>query len=437
MGHVIDRTHKEGLFLLLLGTCVFLFMGTGLVATDPHCMTDFRTAYFSTKTFLSGADPYDAQSVLNTYSLTGAPPFRTHMEQVAVTLNVYPPTEFVPVAPVAMLPYRLAKPLWFFLIAGGLFCACLLVLDLVAPSTSGLVGLLLGFLIAGSSSLIFNSNPAGIAVTLAIIAVWSFMRQRWLAFGVFALALSLVLKPHDAGLIWLCFLLAGNPYRKFAWQSLGLAALLSLPAFLWISHIAPHWPAEAAANLKIYAQPGSTNDPASVYGSYFIASLQVIFCFVKNDPRFYNLASLVAMAPLLFVWAVAAFRIRGSVTNLWFALATIAPLSMLPVYHRQYDAKLIILTLPALASLWTQRATLRYLALGVTSVAILLNSDLFWAAILIVFKPLPIVSLAPVARLRFALVTFPVPISLLIVGLFYLWILVQRVRTVEARVISL
>ena len=395
------------------------------MATDPHCMTDFRTAYSSTKSFLSGADPYDPQSVLNTYRLIGAPPFRTHMEQVGVTHNVYPPTEYVPVAPIALLPYRLAKPFWFFLIAGGFFCACLLVLDLVAPSNSRLVGLLLGFLIAGSSSLVFYANPAGIAVTLAIIAVWSFMRQRWLAFGVLALALSLVLKPHDAGLIWLCFLLARNPYRKLAWQSLGLAALLSLPALLWISHIAPQWPAEAAANLRMYTQSGSTNDPASVYGSCFIASLQVIFCFIKNDPSFYNLASLVAMAPVLLVWAVATFRIRGSVTKLWFAVAAIAPLSMLPVYHRQYDAKLIALTLPALALLWTQRSTARYLALAVTGIAVLLSSDLFWAVMLIVFKPLPIVSLPEPARLRFALVTFPVPLSLLALGLFYLWALLR------------
>ena len=437
MGHVTDHARREGLFFLCVGACVFLLLGIGLVASDPHCMTDFKTAYCSTKSLIRGTDPYDPQSVLETYRLTGAPPFHTHMEEIGTTHNVYPPSEFLPVAPVALLPYQIAKPLWFALIAGGFFCACLLVLNLVTPSASRLVGLLLGVLIAGSSSLMFYANPGGLAVTLAILAVWSFMRQRWLMVGVVALALSLALKPQDAGLIWLCFLLAGNPYRKLAWQTLGIAALLNLPVLLWITHIAPHWAAEAAANLKIYGQPGSTNDPASVYGSCFIVSLQVIFCFIKNDPRFYNLASLVAMAPLLLVWAVAAFRIRGSVTNLWFALAAIAPLSMLPVYHRQYDAKLIVLTLPALALLWTQRATLRYLALGVTSIAILLNSDLFWAAILIVFKPLPIVSLAPIARLRFALVTFPVPISLLIVGLFYLWILVQRVRTVEARAISL
>lgn len=423
MDHVVDRAHKEGFFLLLLGACVFLFMGIGLVLTDPHCMTDFRTAYFSTKSVLIGIDPYDPQNVLDTYRHTGAPPFKTGIEQFVATHNVYPPTEFMPVAPVALLPFRIAKPLWFLLIAGGFICACFLVLDIVTPSASRLVGFLLGILIAGSSSLLFYANPAGIAITLTILAVWCFMRQRWLPVGVFALALGLALKPHDAGLIWLCFLLAGNPYRKLAWQSLGLAALLSLPAFLWISHIAPNWPAGVAANLKIYAQPGSINDPASAYGTCFITSLQVIFCFIRNDPHFYNLASIVAMAPLLLVWAVATFRIRGSITSLWFALAAIAPLSMLPVYHRQYDAKLIILTLPALALLWTQRATLRHLALALTGLAFLLSSDLFWAAILLAFKPLPIVSLAAPARMRFASVTFPVPLSLLALGVFYLWVL--------------
>lgn len=431
MRHVIDPSRKKGLFYLCLGACVFLFLGIGLVVSDPHCMTDFRTAYSSTKAFTLGIDPYDAQNVLQAYRLTGAPPFRTQIEQVVATHDVYPPTEFLPVAPIALLPYSLARPVWFVLIASGFLIASLLVLDLVAPSTAPMIGVLLGFLIAGSASLMFYGNPAGIAVSLAIFTVWSFMRQQWLPLGVLALALSLSLKPHDAGLIWLCFLLAGNPYRKLALQSLGVVALLSLPALLWITHIAPHWPSEAAANLGIFAQPGSTNDPASAYGACFIASLQVIFCFIKNDPHFYNLAALIAMTPVLLAWIIAASRVRGSVTNLWLALAAIAPLSMLPVYHRQYDAKLIVLTLPALAILWTQRSGLRYLALAVTGLAVLLNSDVFWAVILLAFKPLPIVSLEPDARMRFPFVTFPVPLSLLIAGLFYLWLLFRNLRTQE------
>lgn len=46
-------------------------------------------------------------------------------------------------------------------------------------------------------------------ISLCIIAVWCFMKERLAIVGVVCLAVNLLMKPYDSDLMWLCFLLAG------------------------------------------------------------------------------------------------------------------------------------------------------------------------------------------------------------------------------------
>jgi len=55
------------------------------------------------------------------------------------------------------------------------------------------------------------------------------------------LVVSLALKPHDAALIWLFFLLAGGTYRKRALQTLALFLVFAVPTVLWVTWLSPHW----------------------------------------------------------------------------------------------------------------------------------------------------------------------------------------------------
>ena len=62
---------------------------------------------------------------------------------------------------------------------------------------------LLCLLLAGSGLLIEVGNVAGIVVRLYAVAVWCFLRERFAYAGVLCLAIGLLVKPHDAGLVWL------------------------------------------------------------------------------------------------------------------------------------------------------------------------------------------------------------------------------------------
>ena len=90
---------------------------------------------------------------------------------------------------------------------------------------------------------------------------------------------------------------------------------------------------------------------------------------------------------------------------------------MLPFYHRMYDARLLLLAIPACALLFAERARLGRYALGITLAAIVLTGDIFW---IVVFQ-LTHYS-GPIATYG----TIPAPLVLLATGIFYLWVYLRR-----------
>ncbi len=190
-------------------------------------------------------------------------------------------------------------------------------------------------------------NTAGLVVGLCVIAVWCFLRERFVLAGILCLAVSLAMKPHDAGLIWLYFLLAGGVQRKRALQTLAVTALLAVPAILWISHVAPHWPPELHANLATITARGGLDDPGPSSGGAF--GVNMIVCLQAISAASATIPASTIRSPTSSVAALLAHR--GAIKTLrsrllasalaWFALAAVVPLAMLPFYHRCYDARLL------------------------------------------------------------------------------------------------
>ncbi|MGA8671796.1 MAG: hypothetical protein WB679_18080, partial [Terracidiphilus sp.] len=172
------------------------------------------------------------------------------------------------------------------------------------------------------------------------------MRERLEYIGVLCFAISLMLKPHDSGLIWLYFLLAGGVLRRRAWQILLVVTILSIPAILWVSYVAPNWPHELQSILAAYSSHGDVNDPGpssmASHGIGMVISLQAVISVFRDDPRFYNPLTYLVCGALLLAWLVKVVRSPNTPNTAWFALAPIAAFSMLPIYHRIYDARLLL-----------------------------------------------------------------------------------------------
>ena len=424
----MKKARLDGLLLLLLGSLVFISLGAVLESSFRVTMVDFKVLYYPARCLIQHGDPYSESEVERTSRLDGGDPqLDTATDRQVVTRYLYPPTTFSLTVPFAMLPWKLAHLLWMVLTMGSFVLASYLTWSLAAEYAPVLSGILVGFLLANSGMLVMTGNAAGIAISLCVVAVWCFFRERFISVGVLCLAISLMVKPHDSSLVWLFFLLAGGAYSKRALQALLTAVALSLPVVLWVWCVAPNWARELGSNIAAFSAHGGMKDPglasAGAHGLGMLVSLQAVFGLVWDESRFYNPASYLVCAPLLAVWAYITLRSRTSPAKVWLALAAVAALSMLPVYHRQLDTKLLLLTVPACAMLWAEGGLISRLAVLMNTSGFVLTGELPWAIFLSLIGYIHASANGLSEYLLTLAQILPVPCMLLTMGIFYLWVL--------------
>ncbi len=425
------KARMDGLYLLLLGSAVFLFLGSALENVSPSSMSDFKVVYYSARCLLHHSDPYNESNVLRTYRDEGGErPSESARDLQVVTQYIYLPTAFSFTVLFAMLPFGPAHLLWMALVVGGLIFASFLIWDLAADYAPIVTGALLCFLLANAELLVVIGNACGIAISFCVLAVWCFYKKRFAALGVLCLAIGLALKPHDTGLVWLYFLLAGGVYRKRALQTLAVFAALSLPVILWVTQVSQHWMQELSSNMSALSVHGGLNDPSpassGAHGIGMMINLQTALSFFRDDPHFYNPATYLICGVLLLVWSIKTLRSRVTPVGGWLALAAIAPLSMLPVYHRQVDAALLLLTIPACAMLWAEGGRAARLALAVNAAGLVLTGDITWVLILGPLSNLHLILSRQAGQILIAALVLPAPLILLTMAIFNLWMYVRH-----------
>jgi hypothetical protein len=419
---------------MVLGCLVFVLVGSALEKSHSLSPVDFRVPYYSSRCLLKNCDPYNEGEVLQRYEADGGardlePGFRS-------IPFMYMPSFFSITAPLAILPVRSAQVIWNLLIYGGLIIASFLTWFVAAEYAPIISGCLIGFMLANSELLAMVGNPAGVAISLCVVAVICFLGDRLAPLGIACLAFALLIKPHDAGFVWLYFLLAGGTYRKRALQTLLVASIVSLPAFLWVTHTSPNWLGELHTTLKMAAVHGGPNDPGPISsGAHrlgMMVNLQTALSFFRDDPRFYNPVTYVVCCGLLGVWAFCVVRTRPTHERAWLAIAAVSALTMLPIYHRQYDTKLLLLTVPACAKLWAEGGQTGKLAILITSAGFVINGDIPWATLFFMLDILPIPRSDLTRQIEVAGQLLPAPLILLAVGIFYLSVFVRRSHQIEA-----
>ena len=441
----MTRARLDGLYLLLIGCAVFTLLGVAMEIAIPADLTDFSALYFPTRCLIQHHDPYMESGVRSIYLAEGGSRSSdSAKERQMATQNVYPPSAFSFMLPFVLLPLEPAEILWTALTIASFIFASFLIWNLGANYAPIITGGLIGLLLANSETIVITGNAAGIAISFCVVAVWCFLRERFVLVGILCFAISLALKPHDAGLVWLYFLLAGGVYRKRALQSLLATLAFSLPAVLWVWHVAPHWIQEWQSNLAATLAHGGLSDPgpasASGHGLDMLINLQTVISIFRDDPHFYNLVSYLICAPLLLVWAFVTLRYRPSPKRACLGLAAIAALSMLPVYHRQLDARLLLLTVPACAMLWAEGGRIGRLALLVNTAGLVLTGFLPWMFFYSLTSNLHPRSTQLSGKILIAVHNFPPPLILLVMGIFYLWVYARTaqhpVEQVDARVVT-
>ncbi len=429
----MTREQLDGLYLTMLGIFIFIFLGLAFEIANPTSLSDFKALYYPARTLVQQRDPYAVTEVMRAYLAEGKSNLAdTAKEHQIATQNLYPPTALLLIAPVALLMWGPAHVLWLIICIGCFIVAVFLISNLGATYEPAFAGLLVFLVLANSELLVLTGNIAGVSISLGAVAVWCFLQERFVVAGVLCLAISLAVKPHETCLVWLYFLLAGGVYRKRALQSLLVVLAIGLPAVLWVWHLSPNWLQEMHTNLIAFSQHGAMNDPGPAssggHGPDMLINLQTVFSLLRDDPRFYNPASYLVCALLLLFWAGITLWAKPSRRRVWLALASVAALSMLPVYHRQLDAKLLLLTVPACAMLWAEGGLTGKLALLVNSTAFVFTGDLSWSIILGVIGKLNLPATHLVSQIFVAAQALPAPLALLFMCIFYLWVYARSAR---------
>jgi hypothetical protein len=158
-----------------------------------------------------------------------------------------------------------------------------------------------------------------------------------------------------------------------------------------------------------------------------LVQLQSAVSIFFVNPRSYNLVTYAICVPLVALLAFFTLRKQLSWIVIWFALAVAAPLSMLPMYHFQHDAKLILLTIPASAILWAKRDGTGWVSLFVTGAGILIGGDIFSAARILLTRNILVPGPTLASRLTTVILTRPAPLILLVMVVFYLVALRRQV----------
>lgn len=420
----MTRDRLDGLQIVILGGVLVFLIGAIIARVNPYGMSDFKQFYYASRCLIEHHDPYQESQLWAVYKAeAGAVPSDDAslkwLHEILLCPNM--PTTLLFMAPLALLPWKAAVSVWMVLTAASFLVSGYLVWRVCADAAPKYTAALVFLLFVTSGVGLSIGNTAALVVGLCVIAVWCFVNERFIWAGVLCLAVSLAVKPHDAGIVWLYFLLAGGGSRRRALMTLAVTALIALPAVLWISHQVPHWPQELNANLHAITSRGGQDDPGpqsgGAFGVMMTANLQVIVSRIEDDPVFYNPVVYLLCGVPLALWALKTLRMRYSPAQAWYALAAAVPFAMLAVYHRFYDCRLLLVAVPACVDLWRKHSPLRWYAFAVTLAAIMVTGDLPW---IVVFHFTNYSRPSLGAGIMFA------PIVIAVLGVFYLWVYLKR-----------
>jgi hypothetical protein len=409
-------------------------------AKNGGTLGDFRAVYFAARTAISHHDPYKVEEFLQVYRQEGgyipAEPMRRLGFSRSVPICVNLPSTILVVLPFALIGWGPAHLIWMALVPASLILASWLIWDMAGARAPTLTLVLLCVVLANCENLIQSGNSSGLAVSLCVVGVWCFFKRRYEWTGIVCFAFGLALKPTAIGLIWLFLLLLRGTYRRRAWQIAALALILLAAGTVWVAQVSPHWFQEWRTNIAVTSATGDVNDPGPTSfanrGVGMIVSLQAVISLFRDDPHIYNPVAYLLGGSLLLIWLAVTFRSRLTEEGRWLAIASLAALGLLPIYHRQYDTKLLLLAIPACAMLWSGKDLIGKLVAAFSAIGIVLTSDFPSAVLIVASKALDLPQNHLASKLATVFMLRSSTFGLLMVGGFCLWAYVRQALQDEA-----
>ncbi|MFZ0800217.1 MAG: glycosyltransferase 87 family protein [Terriglobales bacterium] len=340
--------------LLLLAGAEFLLRGPVRFARNSD-FNDFISPYIQTRLWMQGADPYSPLNLVRLWP-TDAQRFDFLSRDLANGSLVlkrgiptaYPLTAFVLLAPVAALPWHVAHPL----------CLAVTVLSFAVTVTSLLsvakfpprtywpfVFLVLALAFAPFHTALAAGSIVTVAIAAAAAALWA-AEHKHDAFAGVLVAVAVALKPQ-IGLPFLFYYLACRRWRIPA-IAIGLVATLFALALARLAISGTPWLQSYLYDNRVLFASGSLGDFTEKNPIRFgLINLQLVAYAIVPDRSLANLLAISIDGILGFVWIFLLWtgKVWRGEKNALLGLSTLLVLSLLPIYHRFYDASLLIFPL--------------------------------------------------------------------------------------------
>ncbi len=336
---------------------------------------DFLSPYIQADAFLHGKNPYLASNILVFWPSDNPLPAFVVRDTANGSLpakrgipSLYPVTSLVLLAPLTFLRWPAAEILWIALNTATLLLALGLMVEMSGVDWGSLR---VYFFLAAALALaplhtgLGLANPAVLAIALTIAVVWAGRTGREHACGVL-LAFALCLKPTIAFALLFYYVL------RRRWRILAVvAAVTGVIAAIgagWMSYEKVPWLTSYFANNRQVLAPGGLADFTSADPLRFnLVNTQVLFCSLFGSISVARWLSLLLAAALITVWLLFRQRNVDSPERLtpreFLDISTLLVLSLLPVYHRFYDAGLLLWPV-AWATLLVRRPRTQFLTMS-------------------------------------------------------------------------
>lgn len=306
--------------------------------------TDFTAPYLGARALLRGLNPYSSSVFWDMADEVGWGAGRNGNPDDFESRSPYPLSTFALVSPVAGARWLVARTTTITILT-----ALVLIAVVALASLAGFAGdnatvrrrlfLALALGLAPIHSALGTGNLVSGAVALTVLGAWLQARNRDVAAGL-CLAIAAGIKPPIAAPVLGYALLRGR------WTTLAVAAtelvVITGAAALRL-HGVPWMAGFVANNALLLSNSGMDVIAWSVEQQQFV-NLQYLGFFVSDSARLVAWTSWLVGGALIGLWMALVVRRRQQPMRL-LELSAAVVLSLLPIYHRVYDAALLMLPL--------------------------------------------------------------------------------------------
>jgi len=361
--------------LLLCAGAEFVLRGPVRFA---HAATfnDYISPYVQTRAWMEGEDPYSPQDLLRFWPpeanrvdfLSGVRPDDSLIFKWGIP-TAYPLPTFALIAPIACLPWHIAQPVWLVItiLSFAVTIASVMSFSKLRPRTrSGLVFLAISLALAPFHTALAAGSIVSVAVAASAAAVWAGSRGHEILAGAL-LAAAVSLKPQ-IGLPFCFYYLVLRRWRIPAVAG-GIVAVLSAIAVGRLAISGTPWLQSYLHDNRVLFAQGSLGDFTEGNPIRFgLINSQVAAYALLHNRDAANLAAIAFAAAAGLTWIL----LLGKSRRGDLALSALVVLSLVPVYHRFYDATLLIFPLAWSLAAWKSQSRAMARAVFVVIISVFL-----------------------------------------------------------------